>query len=233
MKSTTERSYGSRLENARKLKTNLQSFTDYQPASGECSIEDFDTCIQTIVELNPAVATALIGYRQSVSERRIIFTSSPLSIKKIITPINAYNRAKFGKTSTSYIASNVLVKKIRGTQLKAKKALDAASFSVSQQSYGSITLNFQNLIANQENLGASYVPANQNIKIEKLKELELIAIEKNNNVVTAFSVLGPKQDARFEAYDKLAAKAIRIKDFVQSQYGISSSEYKLIKGLKI
>ena len=77
MTSTTERSYGSRLENARKLKTNLQSFTNYQPTSGEFSIDDLNTTIQAIEAINPEVASALINYRQSVSERKDIFTFAP------------------------------------------------------------------------------------------------------------------------------------------------------------
>ena len=233
MSSTSERSFGSRLENARKLKTTLQSFQNYEPASGECSIDDLLTTIQSIETINPQVASALIGYRQSVSDRRIVYTNSPLSIKKIITPINAFTRAKFGKEATSYIALNALVNKIRGTQLKAKNTTDSTTYSVFQQSYGSIILNFQNLITNLESLGIEYNPANSNITITKLEELKNQAIEKNNNVVEAYSQLSPKQDSRVELYNQLSQKATRIKDFVKSQYGVNSSEYNLIKGLKI
>ena len=233
MSSTSERSFGARLENARKLKTNLQSFPDYQPETGEFSIEDFNETIQTIEAINPQVASALINYRQTVAERRIIYASSPLSIKKIITPINAFNRAKFGKDSTFYMAVNSIVKKIRGTKLKSKKTTDQETYSVSQQSYGSIILNYQNLIIDLESLGTEYNPANGSIKIDKLKDLEIQATEKNNNVVAAYSVLSPKQDLRANNYNILSQKATRIKDFVKSQYGVNSSEYKLIKGLKI
>lgn len=233
MSSTSERSFGSRLENARKLKTNLLSFQNYQPVAGEFSIDDLNTTIQSIESINPQVASALINYRQTVAERRIIYATSPLSIKKIITPINAFNRAKFGKDSTTYSSLNSLVKKIRGTQLKAKKTTDQETYSVSQQSYGSIILNFQNLVTDLESLGAEYNPANGSIIIDKLKDLGIQATEKNNNVVAAYSVLSPKQDSRVDSYNVLSQKATRIKDFVKSQYGVNSSEYNLIKGLKI
>lgn len=233
MTSTAERSFGSRLENARKLSTYLSSFLNYQPASGNFSINDLNSSIQEIEEINPQVATALINYRQSVSERRTIYSTSPLAIKKIITPINAFNRAKFGKDSTTYIALNALVKKIRGTQIKAQKITDKETYSVSQQSFGSIILNFQNLVKDIESLEENYDPANGNIKIEKLVEIATQAIQKNNNVVVAYSILSPKQDSRITLYDALSVKAVRIKDFVKSQYGANSSEYKLIKGLKI
>jgi len=233
MSSTSERSFGSRLENARKLKTNLQSFQNYQPASGEFSIDDLNTTIQSIESINPQVASALIEYRQSVADRRIVYATSPSSIKKIITPINAFTRAKFGKDAASYIALNTLVIKIRGTQLKAKNATDKTTYSVSQQSYGSILLNFQNIISNLESLGIEYNPANSTITINKLIELKNQAIQNNNTVVEKYSQLSPKQDSRVERYNQLSQKATRIKDFVKSQYGINSSEYNLIKGLKI
>jgi hypothetical protein len=233
MSSTSEKSFGSRIENARKLKTNLLSFPNYQPTSGEFSIDDLSNSIQTIETLNPEVATALINYRQSVSQRREIFIGSPFAIKRIITFINSYNRAKFGKEATSYIALNALVKKIRGTQLKQEKTTNNVTYSVFQQSFGSITLNFQNLITDLETLGTDYNPANENIQINKLINLKNQAVEKNNNVVTAFSVLIPKQNTRIELYNALSAKAIRIKDFVKSQYGADSSQYKLIKKLII
>lgn len=233
MSSTSERSFGSRLENARKLKTTLQSFQNYQPETGEFSIDDLNIIIQSIETINPQVASALIGYRQSVADRREVYATSPLSIKKIITPINAFTRAKFGKEATSYIALNTLVNKIRGTQLKAKNTTDSATYSVSQQSYGSIILNFQNLISNLESLGLEYNPANSNITITKLKELKNQAIEKNNSVVEAYNQITPKQDSRAALYNQLSQKATRIKDFVKSQYGVNSSEYNLIKGLKI
>lgn len=102
---------------------------------------------------------------------------------KKITPINAFNRAKFGKNSTSYKSLNSLVKKIRGTQLKAKKTTDQETYSVSQQSYGSIILNFQNLVTDLESLGAKYNPPNESIIIDKLKALGIQGTEKNNNVL--------------------------------------------------
>ena len=82
-------------------------------------------------------------------------------------------------------------------------------------------------------MGAAYKLANGSIKIEKLKDLQIQATENNNNVVAAYSVLSPKQDSRLNSYNMLSQKATKNKDFVKSQYGLNSSEYKLVKGLKI
>lgn len=233
MSSTSERSFGSRVEKARKLKTFISGFENYQPASGEFSIADLQSAIDAIETLNPQVATALFNYHQVVAQRRDIYTKSPLSIKRIITPVNAYQRAKFGKTSSSYLTSRALVLKIRGEKLKAQTKTDKETHSVSQQSYGSILHNFQSYINDLEALGLLYDPANQDITISNLISLKNQAAQSNEEVTLAYGILTPKQDQRLIAFNTLSEKAQRIKNYVQSQYGIESSQYKLVKGLNI
>lgn len=233
MSSSTERSFGSRIEKAKKLKTFITGFQNFQPASGEFSIDDLQDAITKAETLNPQVATALFNYRQVVAQRRDIYIKSPLSIKRILTPVNSYHRAKFGKNSSNYNAIRYLVNKIRGERLKSEVKADAETHSVSQQSYGSILLNFQNLINDIEALGTQYNPANPEIKLGNLISLKTQAETSNENATLAFGILTPKQDQRFDAFNALSAKAQRIKDYVQSQYGIYSSEYKLVRGLNI
>ena len=233
MASTSERSFGSRIEKAKKLKTFLEGFTNYQPATGEFSISELIQAITLVESLNPEVATLLINYRQEVATRRDVYFKTPNSIKKLITPINAYNRGTFGKDSTTYLATNALVTKIRGEKIKDSKAIDSKNHSVSQQSYGSLLLNFQNLINDLESLSPQYDPTNSAIKISSLMIVKNQAETANDNVTIAFASLTPKQDQRLIAFQLLSSKALRIKDLVQSQYGIDSSEYKLVKGLVI
>jgi hypothetical protein len=233
MFSKSERSFGSRIEKAKKLKTLISGFTNYQPETGEFSIDDLQQSIEIAENLNPQVATALFNYRQVVAQRREIYTKSPLSIKKIITPVNAFFRAKFGKTSSNYLTTKSLVAKIRGVKLKSQAKVDEETHSVSQQSYGSILLNFQNLINDIEALELVYNPVNVSIKLDKLIDLKILAQKSNDDVTEAFGILTPKQDQRLAAFKTLSEKAQRIKDYVQSQYGINSSEYKLVKGLNI
>ena len=231
--STSERSFGSRIEKAKKLKTFLEGFTNYQPATGEFSIQELIQAISYAESLNPEVAKLLINYRQVVATRREIYFKTPNSIKKLITPINAYNRGTFGKESATYRATNALVIKIRGEKVKDDKAVDPKNHSISQQSYGSLLLNFQNLINDLESLETLYDPANSTIKISNLTTIKNQAERANDNVSMAFASLTPKQDQRLATFQLLSSKAQRIKDLVQSQYGIDSSEFKLIKGLKI
>ena len=142
-------------------------------------------------------------------------------------------RAKFGKNSSNYLITKSLVAKIRGIKLKSETKVDAETHSVSQQSYGSILLNFQNLINDIQALGTEYEPANEAIKLRNLIDIKMQAELSNENVTLAFGNLTSKQDQRLAAFNILSEKAQRIKDYVQSQYGIDSSEYKLAKGLNI
>lgn len=233
MSSTTERTFGSRLAKAKTLKIYISSFENFQPDSGEYSADDLQTSITLVEALNPQVATALYNYKQVVAIRRSIYATTPLSIKKISTPINAFYRGKFGKKSSQYLAINALVAKIRGVKLVKSSKVDEETHSVSQRSYGSVLQNFKNIISDIEALGTGYNPANNNITLEKLIELKNQAEESNQNVSLAFTILSPKQTQRQDAYDELSDKALHIKDFVQSQYGVDSSEYNLVKGLNI
>jgi inorganic triphosphatase YgiF len=132
-----------------------------------------------------------------------------------------------------HFATNALVTKIRGEKVKESNTVDLKTHSVSQQSYGSLLLNFQNLINDLESLGGLYDPTNSTIKISNLLTIKNQAETANDKVTMAFASLTPKQDQRLDAFELLSSKAQRIKDLVQSQYGINSSEYKLVKGLSI
>lgn len=233
MASKSERSFGSRVEKANKLKIFISGFNNYHPDSGEFSVDDLQQAITLAETLNPQVEAALYKYRQEVAKRRVLYINTPSSIKRTITPINSFFRAKFGKNSSQYLATKALVAKIRGVKIKTQKATDEQTHSVSQQSYGSILLNFKNLITDIETLGAIYNPTNDAIKLVNLLSLKNQAEASNDFVSQAFGVLTPAQTQRQQAFDQHSAKALRIKDFVQSQYGIDSAEYKLVKGLNI
>jgi len=54
-----------------------------------------------------------------------------------------------------------------------------------------------------------------------------------SKVSTKLAVFKPLVQTRIEGFEALSAKAQRIKDMVKAQYGLNSSEYDLVKGLKI
>lgn len=55
----------------------------------------------------------------------------------------------------------------------------------------------------------------------------------NIAVTSTYGQLKEKRDDRSELYKKLTDITQRIKDAVKSQYGLKSTEYNLIKGIKV
>ena len=96
-----------------------------------------------------------------------------------------------------------------------------------------MTQNFSALIDTLTSFGAAYAASTDNIKIVKLKAL-LTQLNNNNEAVTqTYGILKTQQDNRTNQYDTLTSHSSRIKETVKSIYGTTSTEYKLIKGLKI
>ena len=55
----------------------------------------------------------------------------------------------------------------------------------------------------------------------------------NNLVTKNYAALKTTVDYRVKNYEDLSEKTQRIKESVKGQYGVASTEYKLIKGLKV
>ena len=146
-----------------------------------------------------------------------------------------------GKTSKPAIDIAALAVKIRGEKKKkdntppteetAAKKKDPVSQS--ERSYGSITQHFADIIATVTALGTDYAPVNTNIKIAALTTKMNTIKTANNNVTTTYGALKTSVDGRQKQYNDVSAKIQRVKDAVKSQYGIGSTEYSLIKGLKV
>lgn len=234
MASTSEKTFGSRLTNAQKLATHLATFTDYVPAIPECSLAAYNTLITDITTTNTTLATALANFATSAEARQQLFSKSPDSMIKCLSPISAYVIALYGKTSKEAELVVALVNKLRGEKTdKFKKDETGEWVSQPQRSYGSMTQNFSTLIDTLTSFGATYAPSTDNIKIVKLKAL-LTQLNNNNEAVTqTYGILKTQQDNRTNQYDTLTSHSSRIKETVKSIYGTTSTEYKLIKGLKI
>ena len=234
MASTSEKTFGSRLTNAQKLATHLATFTDYVPAIPECALDAYNTLITDITATNTTLATALANFATSAEARQQLFSKSPDSMIKRLSPIASYVKALYGKTSKEAELVVALVNKLRGEKTdKYKKDETGEWVSQSQRSYGSMTQNFSALIDTLTSFGATYAPSTDNIKIVKLKALLTQLTTSNEAVTQTYGILKTQQDNRAEQYDTLTTRSSRIKETVKSIYGTSSTEYKLIKGLKI
>ena len=157
------------------------------------------------------------------------------AINKLLSPINAAVKVSFGRTAKE--ATNVasIIAKIRGANIKNKKTAnpDEATVSQSYQSFNSKAQFFADLIANLSNFGTDYTPANSEITITELNNRYNDAITANNEVMNNFTQFVQNNKVRIESYNTLSQIGIRIKDSIKAQYGNNSTEYNLVKGLKI
>ena len=234
MASSSEATLGAKIANAEKILTNLKSFVGYAPPDDLLSVKSLEEFIKEIKLKNNATASTIQIYSEAVDKRQILFQKSDTSLIKILPLISATVRASFGKTSKEAKTIATMVAKIRGAKAK-KISKDATTNVVSQseKSYGSMTQNFSDMIATLEIYAAKYSPINAEITIEALKEKLALLNETNVGVTATYGKQKENRDDRSELYTTLNAITQRVKDTVKSQYGQSSTEYKLIKGIKV
>jgi hypothetical protein len=233
MKSNSEISYGARIGNAEKLVTTLASFPGYLPQKPEFSIQNLRSLIDPLKKQNDNMASKKQSYSLAVENRKKHFDKDNISIKKVISPINGTVKASFGKTAKEATDVASIIAKIRGANIKSSKKTDEKTVSQSFQSFSSKTQFFADLVVYLQNFGANYNPSNVNVQLDTLNTLLTNATSANNKVMDSFSVFRQNNTIRLNDYYNLSQLAIRIKDNIKSQYGNKSSEYILVKSLKI
>jgi hypothetical protein len=233
MKSSTENSYGARIGNAESLVTALQGFNNYQSPKPELSIEGFRSLIDNIKNQNTQIAVSKQNYSLAVEARVKIFEKDQYSVSRILSPINATVKVSFGKEAKEATDVAGIISKIRGSNMRTIKNTDGNFVSQSHQSFNSKVQFLADLIANLSNFGANYAPSKSELALESLGVLYQNAVIANNVVMEMYSQFIQKNDIRVNAYDVMSKTATMIKENVKAQYGFNSSEYNLVKKLKI
>ena len=235
MRSNSETSYGSRIGNAEKLVAALVNFNGYLPIKPKYSIPAYTGLITSTKALNNTVASKKQTYSLAVDNRIQIFDKRELAITKILSPINGAVKVSYGRTSKEATDVADIIAKIRGNNGKKSKTeeSDEATVSQSYQSYNSKAQYFSDLIVNLTDFGQNYQPANTALNTVGLTGIYTNAIAANGEVMNTFTQFAQNNNTRIESYTLLSQTAIRIKDSVKAQYGFNSTEYSLIKGLRI
>lgn len=236
MASTSEKTFGSKLENAKTICTHLHSFKDYAALDPEQTAANLDTVIAAITADNEQLAANLALYSAAVETRQQLYQKAPDSVVKLLSPIAKVISAVYKKGSKELADVSSLVSKIRGDKpTKAGKKGEIPEedeVSQSAKSYGSMKQNFADLVVKLNNL-PKYKPANQKIILTALTaKLQLLG-QSNDDVAARYGSLKKDKDKRTANYAALSDLVLSIKDAVSGQYTNSSSEYKLIKGLSV
>ena len=234
MASNSEKTFGSRLFNAEQLAIHLATFVGYIEVIPECKLSEYKNLITQIHNNNNTIASSTSQFSLAVEIRQKLFTKNTDSLNKSLSPISSYVKAKFGKTSKHATEIISLVNKIRGEKTdKLKKDEEGEFVSQSERSYGSQTQHFADIISTLTNYGSDYAPSNPKISLAELNAQLTALIDANTGVTTSYGQLKPAKDLRTAQYEDLNQRSQKIKDSVKSQYGLQSTEYKLIKGYKI
>lgn len=234
MASNSEVTYGARLSNAQTLQTNLQSFTNYTSSSPELMPAALQTLVDDARSHNTDVASNTQLYGTEVNTRKQLFQNAPNSLIKTLSPIGSEIRSVFGKTSKEAAYIKSMIDKIRGVKVsKAKKQPDEEFVSQSERSYGSMTQNFSDIITTLQNYGAKYSPSNKSIQLPALLTFLTNLSQANTAVTTTFGKFKVAIAQRADKFKTLTDSCQRAKDAVKSQYLVNSTEYALVKGLKI
>ena len=234
MKSISEQSFGKKLENANALSTLISGFTGFVTLNPLVSVAALNTLTSDIKGANSNVAGNLQSYTMTIDQKQKVFNVGPTSIKKITTPVIANVRSLYGKTSQEAESVNNFVVKIRGEKVAKPTAnANAETISKSQRSYGSVLQNFSDMITTLDSFETPYQSAKTDYTIASLILKKDEATLINTKSVQEFGKLKLARDTRNTQYEQLSDLSQRLKDAVKAQYGNSSPEFKLVKGLKI
>lgn len=234
MASSSEVTFGSRLANAETLATHLQSFKDYMAQTPDQSVANVQAVIANIKAQNTTAAGNKQDYSTAVDLRQKLYNKDKDSLLKLLSPIGSAVRSAFGKTSKEAANTAALITKIRGIKVKKEpKEPTEETVSQSERSFGSITQTFADIIATVEKFGSNYNPANEKVKLPALVDKMAQLTTSNTNVPLAYGKLKQARNDRNELYKNLTEITQRIKEAVKSQYTLGSTEYALIKGLRI
>jgi hypothetical protein len=241
MASNSELTFGARLANASKISTHLKSFAAYVAPTTNTTIANYDVLIASLTTENVNIATKKAAYSVAVEIRQKLFFKNEDCLIKILSPITAAVRAKLGKTAKPVADIAALVVKIRGekkAKTKEPKPEDNSeatklSISLSERSFGSMTQNFSDIITILTSLGTDYDPVNDAHKLPALTAKLANMKAANDAATAAFGALKAFIDTRSTQYNELTERTQRIKDAVKSQYGVNSTEYTLVKGVKV
>lgn len=235
MSSTSEKSYGSRIGNAEKMLSALQSFNSYHAPHPELEIAVLDDRIKEIKALNRRVASTKQNNSLAIAARKGLYVSDELSISKALLAINGNVMATFGRKSKESIDIYTIVKKTRGTNKKTPKNPDEDSISQSYQSFNSIIQFFSDVVVHltRFEMDGNYNPSDARLDLASLNAQYEAAVAANNLVVSTFSSFKQTNATRIEKYAFLSTLALRIKDSVVAQYGKNSPEYAVVKKLFI
>ncbi len=235
MTRSRESSFGARLLRAQELSTYVSQFQNYAPPRMEESVGGFTEWVNQTSMVNTEETQSRQAYNTVVVTRGNAFRKQEGSVTKLLPLIRGQVMAQYGKNSIEFNQIDGVIANIRDTRIIVKEATETTpeqTMSQSEQSYGSMTQYFSNLVSNLAQ-SPGYNPSNPMLQIGTLQNFVVQIMQMNTEVAARLQILYEVRNRRRAIYEELHERALRIKAYVKANYGTKSSEYSLIKGLRI
>lgn len=235
MSTNRENSFGARLLRAQELATYIGQFQNYAPPRPEESANGFTELVNQTAWSNTEETQTRQLYNTAVVARGNAFRKKEGSVTKLLPLIRAQVMAQYGKDSVEFNQIEAIIVNIRDTRIIVKAATETTAektMSQSEQSFGSMTQYFSNLVSNLAQL-PGYNPSNPMLQIGYLQNFVAQLGQLNVEAATRFQQLRDSRKRRNANYDELHDRVQRIKNYTKANYGVNSSEYTLIKSMKI
>lgn len=240
---SNEKTFGTRLENARALVglfAGMPSYTAHVPEL------DPTAFAQLVVEADTAHSSFLdLQHQLAVwrDKRKKILHGDAQNAGLLanLRNVRAAVLATFGKGSLQVVKVSELTTKMRSrSPVKTKKSsLDPSeptqtnSISRNTTSYGSIAQNFAALVQLLASFGARYQPASTHLQVATLQTISNELNAENTNTQIALAAAQIQKNRRDTAFATLSERFALIKAHILATYGAKSPEYKNALRLKI
>lgn len=235
MASTSEVTFGAKLRNAHDLVQILSTINGYTELRPEESIAEMNALLTLIDATNTIVNNSLQSYNIATKTRSAMFRTDAHSVIKLLSPIRKYNEALNGVNDVKTQQIITICNNIRTTKpivVAATTTTPEHTISKSEQSYGSLTKSFKDLIDTLSTV-SNYNPSAAHLKIAALQTMQTNLTTLSNTVTQNLTQLKVARNNRINYYADLSERAKRIKANIAANYGNTSLEYKMIKSLKI
>jgi hypothetical protein len=235
MASTSETTFGAKMRNAQDMLQIVATYADYTALRPQESIVEMNALIATIDTVNTTVNNSLQAYNIATKTRAAMFRTDAHSVIKLLSPIRKYNEALNGTDNLQTKQIITICNNIRNTKpvvVAATETAEEHKISQSEQSYGSLTKSFKDLIDTLTTI-SNYNPAAAYLKVAALQTMQTTLTNLNNTVTQNLTTLKVSRKSRNENYADLSERTKRIKANIAANYGNTSLEYKMIKSFKI
>ncbi len=240
MKSTSEQSFGSRLEHAKGAVIMVEGFSNFQPSTEAIKPENLKALIHEIETLNKDVQQKNSALSLLRSQRVPLYYGEEGIIKRSILIRDYLGSLTDGATSNQHLALKKICQKMRNyhppkkeTEAKADAAEPSPkTISKAETGFGALLLEGKNVVEIIKQ-HPNYQPVNPLIQCASLEQLIQKIETANAEVNKADTHLSLARDNRSTVYETLAARIQQLKSGVASQYGKQSKEYQMIVKIKV